>query len=66
LFVCLFNSYFFVWYFFLSNQKKESDHWWVTVYENGAQIPGPGRKAIMKLFWKVYDSFLFFVINYFP
>ncbi|XP_046646338.1 uncharacterized protein LOC124336534 [Daphnia pulicaria] len=28
----------------------ESDHWWVTVYENGAQIPGPGRKAIMKLF----------------
>ncbi|KAK4010251.1 hypothetical protein OUZ56_019400 [Daphnia magna] len=27
-----------------------SNHWWFTVYEKGSQIPGPDKKAIMKLF----------------
>ncbi len=30
--------------------NQESNHWWVSVYENESQIPSPGKKIMLKLF----------------
>jgi tRNA(Glu) U13 pseudouridine synthase TruD len=67
LFVCLFNSYFFVWYFlFIESKKKRIG----SLVGNRLRKRSPNsrtrKKSDYEIILKSLRFFSFFVINYFP